>query len=298
LLDWQLEQIAAMAAAPGGLDCVILGNSLTLQGVDPDAFAAAYARRTGGSIRCYNFSIAGMRVEGALALARVLVEDYQPWLLVFGASGRDLNRASAAPRVHDVAWLRYRAGDFDAEGWLIDHSRAYGYFLTYRRWMDRGLVGVSRQPQLLANGFMPVRRITLPREEQFRIATEVLSPQLASGLAEEEIENLGRLLRLREEGLQVAIVEMPMHPDLYDWVKKNAVFYGELVRVLEDQARRHGAPFWRGTRDLPANGWADLWHLDATGAAALSDWLGERVGEAVLAGKLTAPARAKAPPAS
>ena len=224
----------------------------------------------------------------------MLLEDFHPWLLVFGASGRDLNVASEAPNVEDVPWLRYRRGAYDVEGWLVDHSRAFRYFLTYRRWLDaRQRFSLARQPKLQPNGFVPVQPIAMAREEQLRVATKVLSPQLEGGLAQAEIDRFVDLLRLRQRGLQVAVVEMPMHPTLYAWVERNAGYYADVLRTMESRTREQGAPFWRAPHDLPENGWADLWHLDSIGAPIFSRWLGERVGEAVVAGTLVAPAKSR-----
>ena len=64
-----------------------------------------------------------------------------------------------------------------------------------------------------------------------------------------------------------------------------------VVTEVRQAARPSLTPVWPAiaSQQLPADGWLDLWHLNARGAAALSRWLAERVSVAVDAGELTRP---------
>ena len=100
--ELQLARLDAFVASQGGVDCIFVGSSLALLGFDPDAFSAAYRRRTGRRIRCFDFGVPALTASSVGAIARILAEDYHPWLLIYGIGARDLSAAADNPRLTDI----------------------------------------------------------------------------------------------------------------------------------------------------------------------------------------------------
>src|SRR4051812_20845734 len=60
LLEVQRAGLAALSETEGGVDCIFLGNSLVLFGVDPAVFAQEFAARTDTPARCFNFGVSAV----------------------------------------------------------------------------------------------------------------------------------------------------------------------------------------------------------------------------------------------
>ena len=58
-------------------------------GFDPRAFASGYREIKGQDIRCFNFGIDSSSAASTHAIARVMLEDYHPRLLIIGTDARD-----------------------------------------------------------------------------------------------------------------------------------------------------------------------------------------------------------------
>src|SRR5215472_7961600 len=129
LLEIQRADLAALSEAEGGVDCIFLGNSLVLFGVDPAAFASELATRTGTPVRCFNFAVGAMSASQVAPIARILAEDYRPRWLIYGVTKRDFNAGDDAPAIESIPWVRYRLGEPSLDGWLAQHSLLYGYSL-------------------------------------------------------------------------------------------------------------------------------------------------------------------------
>jgi hypothetical protein len=128
----QLDHLNHFVNHVGPVDCLFLGSSMVISDIDPLSFANAYQNESGEAIRCFNFGVDGLSALGAAALAKILVADYQPRLLVYGTDARDYAvepEAEDATAILDTPWIRYRLGEFSIMGWLLDTSS----LLRYRR---------------------------------------------------------------------------------------------------------------------------------------------------------------------
>ena len=83
---------------------------MVLTGVDPAVFDAAYERRAGHRIRCFNLGVPGMSASDVGALAGILLEDDEPSLIVYGATFRDFSTRVAGPGLGTLAWVRIATG--------------------------------------------------------------------------------------------------------------------------------------------------------------------------------------------
>ena len=287
-------------ASEGPVDCVFLGSSLVLRGIDPAIFGEAYAGQTGSdALRCFNFGVQGMSASAAGIAAEYLVDAYHPRLLVYGFSPRAfgqsmLDRSLTGDTLGDLAWTRQVRGDFSLEGWLYLHSDLYRYRWMVRDWLDLDSNRIEMRRDIEASapsddGFAPRTEVlALPRtaKEVERVALLFEDFRIAPG----EIRVLEDFARLdTATATAVLLLEMPVHPDAI------SEYMGEDVyEAFNATIRAHAGslPYWTTTslNLIPDEGFADSNHLNPSGAALFSRWLGERVGEAIEGGVLGAPA--------
>lgn len=295
LLDQHLEAIKSLTDEGVKLDCVILGNSLPQTGIDPEVLSTAFAERSGRKLECYNLGTPGVRPRGAAALARVVLEDYRPWLVIFGTSARDFSLQTKSPGLEQLPWLRYRSGEITLEGWLVDHSYAYRYYLLYRSWsVPEQRPFVEYRFPISPRGFMKLRRLSSLVTTLDEAAPELKAPllkQLAKGVSAKQLRGLAELAELEGSKAQMLVVELPASALLTRTLARDAPNYGPIIRRMQSEAERHGVPFWRMPKPgvIPDDGWVDLWHMNPVGAQAYSRWLGHRLADAIASGELAGP---------
>jgi len=292
LFDLQLAKLNALVDREGGIDCLFLGNSMVLFGLDPDAFDAAYEARTGQTLRSFNFAIGGITVSGVAAMARILAEDYHPWLIIYGLTARDFSAIADAPSIEATPWVRYRRGDSSVDGWLTDHSQLFRYFLRYG-WQTQPATKLG-QPDFAARaprGFYPFAPATIFDAAAFDKARGLLSAQLRRDVSEQQRAALNTVLQVSDTGVQLVILEMPVHLDRSQWPEEATASYQRLMEEVRQAARGTATPIWPPieTQLVPEDGWFDVWHLNGRGASVVGRWLGERVAAAVQAGELSRP---------
>jgi hypothetical protein len=280
-----------LVAKSGPIDCLLVGSSTVRFGLDPAAFADAYRDRTGCNIRCFNFGMAGVTTSTAGVMAEILVQRYHPALLIYGLTPFELNQQSyrvsqARAAIEDLPWTAYQLGTFNSTGWLIEHSYAYRYYLTHRNWMRDTYWWYLRKTRLAESypaslgyyGTVTASRSIAERpsdreQRVLSLGTYTLSDQ---GLA-----GLGRIARLSEQGVHIAIVEMPLPRTLLTFFPHAKAAYEMFAQVGESAARAHHLPFLRTTSLglIPDDGWADYGHMNAKGGEIFGRWLGEQVAE-------------------
>jgi hypothetical protein len=296
LLEIQRAGLAALSEAEGGVDCIFLGNSLVLFGVDPAAFASAFAARTGTPVRCFNFAVSATSPSQVAPIARILAEDYHPRWLIYGLTKRDFNAGDDAPAIESIPWVRYRLAEPSLDGWLAQHSLLYGYSLmaAARYGATAGADDPSRH---LRRGFYPAAAATILDEENVERARALLLRQVELPASEERMRALDDLIALRSSGISVALLEMPVHLSPARWPRAATIGNAAVMDRVKQRASAAGVPFWTPPPELiPADGWLDLWHLNAKGAEVLSRWLGERVASTVQHGEFPSLETTASPP--
>ncbi len=267
-LRFELDQ---HVAAHGPLDCLVLGSSLVGVGFSPADLAAAYPPGAGDPPDCFNFGVPGLVAQQAGPLARLLVQLYHPRRLIFATSARDysphLALAGYTPQ-NDLArgaWVRYRLGEgFTLAGWLVDHSLAYRAALGLRR----ALLArpPRRAPTLTAD-------LTQPPDP---VAESELYDLLADyTVAPAALEGLEQLVALQAPGVQVYVVEMPVHPTYLAAFTHGAADLALFRDAVRQPTVAAGATFWSAELDLPLTDadFTDRHHLSAAGRRAFSAWL-------------------------
>lgn len=293
-MDKKITLLNAMVRREGGVDCIFMGSSMMVRGVDPEVFRSAYLERTGKRIRCFNFGLAGVAETGSAPLAEILIGMYHPGLLILGTSPGNLDDvvgAELSEKLLSNPWVRYRLGHFNLDGALIDRSAAFRHFIG-RNYLP-GLKDPVRQ--LLQGrgimtdyGFAVIDKSQRPntlRNQRKLAQLKISSRQLAA---------LERFLRLNSR-VEILALEMPVSQEFIQAFDRNrsGVTYQQALDVIARIAGKCNVPFWLTTprQIVPAEVWIDTHHLKLSGAEIFSRWLGGQVGEAVRQGRLKDPGR-------
>jgi hypothetical protein len=296
-LGHKLALLDAEIKRNGPVNCLMLGSSMTDASMNPEIFQDAYREVTGRDLHCFNFAINASSAASTAVMARILVEDYDPRLLIIGTDPRDYVLPLDDPDVVaaiDSAWIRYRLGDFSLDGWLTDVS----YLYRYRQHISRLLRFTFKDTlwsdtkinyPFLPNGYTPISTVSLnvdsppdPLDTSYEV-TYYSRIYSSYEMLDVNLKALEEVMELNRIGTQVIVVEMPVSDGLYYFFSNGEADYNRYVVRVSELADLHQVPFWR-TEPLnliPDDGWSDYSHLNTTGAEAFSLWLGRQVGDAL-----------------
>lgn len=270
----QLARLESRVERQGSVDCIFLGSSMVLRGFNPSAFEASFQAATGRPARCQNFGVRGMNARTAGRVAQVLAPMYHPKLVLYGTHFHDLADTlgyKIEPAVADIPWLNYRLGASNFDGWLIDHSMAYRRYL----W----LVGFIRAREEAKWASTQIDGFN-PRPEKER-AVKLKLP-MTFEMSERQVAGLRQVLALKDQGIDVLIVEMPLRPALLDTLKNAGADRDTFVTRLSQWVggSQGEVIFTQQLHLIPEEGWYNDTHMNLTGAEVFSRWLGEQVGRA------------------
>jgi hypothetical protein len=280
----------------GRIDCIVIGSSMVDVGFDPEAFARGYREIKGQDIRCFNFGIDSSSAASTHAIARIMLEDYHPRLLIIGTDARDYvvpQDASEIAVLMDTPWIKYRLGDFSLEGWLMDIS----YFYRYRQHLNRllrfnyggTLLNASyHNESLLPNGYTPLEMVSAdvnnppdPNNDSYEV--QYYSRIFASyQMIDTNLDALEQTLASNKSDVQILVLEMPVSDGYYYFFGNGKNDQRQFVDAISTLAARYQVPFWQtGSMDLILdNEWADYGHVNRKGAEHFSSWLGSQVAQA------------------
>lgn len=285
------------------IDCIMVGSSMTDVGFDPEAFQESYYKTTGQEIRCFNFGIDASSAVSTATLVDILIEDYQPRLLIFGTDARDYAVPSSdrdPVAVMDSPWIRYRLGNFSLGGWLLEQSYLYRYRqhlsrISRLKFANTLMSQTEFNLPILQNGHTPLSTVSTyindppdPENDSYEVVyyNRVYS---SYQMLDENLAALERIMDYKNTGTEVIVVEMPVSDGLYYFFGNAEKDYRWFVDKVEELASLHQVPFWQTEPldSIPDDGWSDYSHLNVTGAKIFSDWLGEQVGQAEEQGRIS-----------
>lgn len=296
-LDVELTKLDDFVRHEGPLDCLVVGSSVVYRGVDPTVVSDVYRRHTGRDVRCFSFGVLGMDEGTGGRLSSILVRRYRPELLVYAATvfGVDeKEREEIARTVEDTPWFRYQAGELTPTGWLTEHSEAYRLFLPHRNWMRptywmQLAYGHVLDETTVANGYGPARDA-----RQGRYGIPPRAPDCPRAwrypVSTAHVDGLARLGELAREGQRVAILQMPVPPQVFASCPARKREFREAAHAIARVAAASGLELWRPRPAalVPKLGWSDAFHMNPRGAEIWSRWVGARMATAdvpVLAGR-------------
>jgi hypothetical protein len=307
--ELQLQTLNNFVAQQGAPDCLIIGTSQSLRGINPTIFVRNYKREFGRDIRCYNFSVVGSNISTTLTFAKILVPQYHPKLLILGTSFLDYTEAReqrADARFEKNAWLDYKTGKFSVEGWLVEHSYAYRLVMLFSYSaptglsFDETLKELEKWKYLMPDGYgysediLDLEDMPVPSEIQSfleEFGNFTVSPTNMASL--QAILELGK-----QEHAQVVIAEMPYHSSLLvneqgqplPEREKIEQFIQQVNTQIAQIAALYHVPYWTSSRgQFPVLGWHDRYHLNITGSITFSRWLVKKLAQAVAEGQIVNP---------
>ena len=311
--EMQVGNLQRYVEKNGAPDCFIIGTSQPLRGIDPPVFSETLKAQSGEDLRCYNFSVNGSNLVTTALLTRYLLEKYDPRLLVLGTSFLDYTEERekrTEVRFESSDWLQTQMGQQGLEGWLISQSYAYRLLKLLSYSIPQGL-SLDVTNDEAGKWAQELSEAGRGQSEEVVDLSEPLAPWSLKNflqqfgkfsLSQRNLNGLEEILTLaQEQGVQVAIVEMPFHPSLIDLRdaqnqprpenQKIAAFIEKANEQIAALAAKYNVPFFQALAldFLPENGWHDRYHLNSASSPLFSAWLAEKLAQAMADGRISLP---------
>ncbi len=266
----------------GSMDCFLVGSSIVEGGINPRIIG----RAIGQDVNCYDMSVYGATASEVGIISELIVEYYEPSLIIYGLGARDLNEAfgqSAHASMIDVPWMQYRLGNPSLTGWLGHHSEAYGQIMGLVSWYKLLSMGWQHSHPELIDSVAEVERPFL----DFEFEPELVHLSTLE-TSEADIAGLDQLMALRDRGVTVILVEMPVHEDAWETIFKGYDNYAEgFLQVMDTYAEANDVVFIHSTDFPQGYDWVDWEHMGEPGRTLFSEWLGQQIADGIAEGEIT-----------
>lgn len=285
-IKWQ--KLEDYARVNGGVDVILLGNSMVNTGIDPEILSRDISG-SGQPLRIFNFGVEGLTVVPMADLASLLVDTYHPKTIIYFTEMRDYlagNGDDVSKKFLSSDWLQYRLGKRNFLGWLEDHSAALQRLLPMRYWSradfpDTWLQNMRRFANTHPDGYEPEIQVSdftgkLPDpndpddQKLFAIyGNYEIDPA--------RLEKLRSLIIQREKGTWIVVAEFPSYPGFYTYFGGEQV-HADYLSAIADYTREQGGMFLPPISPnlIPFSGRADDHHLNQIGAKLYSGLLAQQ----------------------
>lgn len=275
----------------GGVDVLLLGNSMVNTGIDPDVFSAEYEKLTGEHLRIFNFGVEGVTVSPTSVIASILVQKYHPSAILFVTEMRDYvakNGLTVENQLLSDEWFQAQnASPQTLHAWLKMNSSAVKYILPYRNWSradfpDTFLMYLRRWGDTSASGYegdLNVgKNIDTPPDPNDPEEAENFALFQNFSMDTGRLNNLNTILHAGSSVQTVIVTEMPLYPTYFDYFGGVEV-HEQYLDTLETFVEKNGGVY------VPPLGWelipleyrVDNHHLNIKGAPLFSTLLAEQL---------------------
>ena len=284
LFDAKIYALENLARTKG-IDCLFIGSSVTNSDVNPAIVEKIYKARTGETIHCYNLGMPAMTIENATAFADALIVRFHPKVIIYPFLSRDISHLVAtADFIEKSDWLNANLGKSTTKGWLVNHSYAYRYYLTWRYWLvtDNRPKMASEVKWLTPEGFQPASGIHDPYPPNVTLTPKRLSEVWTDPTRKPALE---QFLALQKKGVRIVLVEGPVYRGPSDDPTTESswqIYEQQYIPPFQQIADENNIPFWRTDAvalRIPKPQWYDWIHLNSEGAVPFSQWLGEQLAK-------------------
>ncbi len=118
------------------INCFISGDSTVDFGLNPVFFNKEEILGVNNSV-CFNMALEGMMPETTASLINMLNKKYAPSLVIIGINPLDFAEQKYDTKYfEDSAWFAYYNNHPTFEGWLIESSYTYRYWLAFRKYSN------------------------------------------------------------------------------------------------------------------------------------------------------------------
>jgi len=275
----------------GGVDVILLGSSMVNTGIDPDVFSEQYASAAGQELRVFNFGVEGFTISPNAEVARLLVQEYHPSTLVFVTEMRDYvaaNGLEVEQQVLSDEWFTARlTGTWSLRAWLKENSKLVQHLLPYRNWSradfpDTFLMSLRRFGDTTSAGYEPDQKTA----SQLDVPPDPDSPDdqalfaMFSNYAIDpgRLTDLADMISLQQEGTQVIITELPLHPSYFTYFGGEDVHRQYLAQLVPFIESVDGVFLPPPSPDrIPPDHRSDRFHLNYKGAPLYSRLLADQL---------------------
>lgn len=276
----------------GGVDVILLGNSMVNTGIDPEILAAKYEELTGKKIRLFNFGVEGLTIEPLSDLAQLLVEKYHPGTIIIFTEMRDYIAGNGDQVTSDFlanAWVQQQLGNPSFEGYLEDNSQALQHLLPLRYWansdfLDTYLLNLRRLSETTASGYEAARgtEIDVNQKPDPSDPKEAAIFELFKNyqMSPERVAALEEILDYDGEGTQIIVTEMPVFFTYYTYLENESDREEYLAR-LQELTLAHGGTYLEMISYQPIHnsGFADNHHLNYMGAETYTNLFAQQLAD-------------------
>ena len=295
----------------GGVDVLLIGNSMVNTGIDPKVLAREYEERTGQALRIFNFGVEGLTVAPNSDLVNVLVEEFNPGTILFVTEMRDytaLNGLEVEQQFLADEWLNAQVTGSDTpRTWLKDRSTALQKLLPLRNWsrsdfLDNFLMTIRRYGDTTALGYEADRNtgedIPVPPDPNEPKEQENFALFSNYAMDAGRLADLEQILSIADTEHVIFVTELPIYPTYFVYFGGEEV-HAQTLATLESVVAQNGGVFlpplaWEL---IPLEGRVDHHHLNFLGAPLYSELLAEQLADACQSGQgclLPAPERGAA----
>jgi hypothetical protein len=272
--ETQLTRLKARAAQGEQIDCIFLGNSQVLFGVDPAEVEQGYFESTGRTIHCQNFGLGGLPPMTTEPLARLLIKNFHPSVIIFGTGLWDYSASNAQSinaSIMSSPWVKYQLGTFSIDGWFYENSQAYRYIFGMDRYLKSKKENDARIEEDGHAAYSGQTDLTVYEQLEY-FETIARRPDITPI----QRDGLRSLVALNSNEVRIIVFEMPSNPTFYSVKRKARTLYPEFERMLVVQTSLAGVDLWmtQNTLTIPPEDWYDLLHLNDHGSVYFSRLLG------------------------
>jgi hypothetical protein len=271
----------------GGVDVIILGNSMVNTGIDPNILSSEYEAQIGKKLRIFNFGIEGLTVAPNSKLAKILSEEYHPGTILFVTEMRDFvaqNGLDVETKFESNPWIRGVLGTgYSFESKLISSSSFLQQMLVFRNWsrfdfLENYQTAIKRNENMNAAGYEEDPSIgglfnqhPNPNDPNDRVNFDLFDHfKIDPG----RLNDLRNILELNETGARIIITEMPIYPTFYEYFGGQAIhlqFQDEIDSFITINEGVYVEPVSWAL--IPFDGRDDYLHLNFRGAILYSRFL-------------------------
>jgi hypothetical protein len=299
--DFQIEYLKRYAIRYGSPECFIIGNSMTLRGINPQLLDAEIERLTGKKMMCYNFSVMGSTLAAVSTFTQILNEKYQPKLIILGTNFLDYTNKREQTndsRFIENSWVQYQLGYFTLDGWLVDNSYAYRIIKLISYGAHQGFNykqinnDIDEWRDLLSeSGYGYSYEVTAVEKQPNKIEIKNVLKEFGDfSLSSRNFSALENIIDLaKKHAIQLVIIEMPYHPSLVEMIDEKGKPLPEKVKVdafLQKVNKKlvllqkENNFLYLQFRDISLFGngsWHDRYHLNYKGGEIFSTWLADQL---------------------
>lgn len=264
------------------VNCFFIGSSMADFGIDPDYFNNQPEVPGTRDPVCFNMALKAMKPEVVSKITPILASQYDPSLIIMGISPVDFTGGQATIRKFvDAPWIRYHEGKTSTEGWWIENSQVYRYWLSFLKYRDPAYRSDLKRQLAMIDRYGTQQEGQVLRLYEVRRA--VSFPKYS--ISENDFNGFVQIANMNSTSLRVVVVEMPVHPDFLSYYIPggSAGYEYQFLRPVQQVLDAKGVTFIRTQpyiRDVVTpDGWKDELHLNRVGTEQFSRWLAEKLQE-------------------